>query len=90
MGAGTQTTFGATDDISGLNLQMDILRSNGTPAFTSSPTNSKGAAFTDLNLSAGTYFIRVDGVGEGSFTGFNSTGFDDYGSLGGYTLSGLL
>lgn len=86
----TQIAFGATDDVSGLNLQMDILRSNGTVAFTSSPTNSKGAAFTDLNLSAGTYFVRVDGVGEGSFTGFNSTGFDDYGSLGGYTLSGLL
>ncbi|WP_144036979.1 hypothetical protein [Synechococcus sp. MW101C3] len=90
MGAGTQTAFGATDDISGLNLQMDILRSNGTVAFTSSPTNSKGAAFTDLNLPAGTYFVRVDGVGEGAFAGFNSTGFDDYGSLGGYTLSGLL
>ena len=87
---GTQIAYGATDDISGINLQMDILRSNGTAAFTSSPTNSKGAAFTDLNLAAGTYFIRVDGVGEGSFAGPNSTGFDDYGSLGGYTLGGLL
>ncbi len=86
----SQIAYGATDDVSGLNLQMDILRSNGTVAFTSSPTNSKGAAFTDLNLSAGTYFVRVDGVGEGSFAGPNSTGFDDYGSLGGYMLSGLL
>jgi hypothetical protein len=87
---GAQIAYGATDDISGLNLQMDILRSNGAPAFSSSPTNSKGAAFTDLSLPAGTYFVRVDGVGEGSFAGFNSTGFDDYGSLGGYTLGGML
>lgn len=87
---GGPAVYGATDDISGLNLQMEILRDNGTVAHVSSPTNSKGAAFTDLNLSAGTYFVRVDGVGEGSFAGPNSTGFDDYGSLGGYTLGGLL
>jgi hypothetical protein len=87
---GGQIAYGATDDISGLNLQMEILKSNGTRAFVSSPTNSKGAAFTDLRLPAGTFFVRVDGVGEGSFAGPNSTGFDDYGSLGGYTLGGLL
>jgi hypothetical protein len=86
---GTVVTHGNVDDVTGLNLSLEILNTNGVVVASASPTNSKSALITDFNLPLGTYFARVDGVGEGTFgTGANSTGFDDYGSLGGYVLGG--
>lgn len=87
---GREIMYGNVDAVTGLNLKLEILNTNGAPVFTSDPSNSKSAQFVDLNLPAGTWYARVDGVGDGSFnfTGANSTGFDDYGSLGGYVLGG--
>lgn len=73
-----------------LNLKADLLNSSGQVVFTSDPFTTKSAAISG-SFAAGTYYLRVDGVGQGSFTPVNGTsqGFDDYGSLGSYIVSGL-
>ena len=38
-----------------------------------------------MDLDPGTYLLRVDGVGQGSLS--DATGYDDYASVGNYSLS---
>lgn len=77
------------DRYSPLNIKVDLLNSAGAVVYSHDPTNSKGAVVSG-SFGSGTYYLRVDGVGEGSFgTSGNSTGFDDYGSVGNYIVSGL-
>ncbi|HBL44740.1 MAG TPA: hypothetical protein DDZ90_15240, partial [Planctomycetaceae bacterium] len=64
---------------------LDILAilydSSGAQIQTSNPTGALNASFT--GLAAGTYFVSIEGTGEGSVSG---TGYSDYGSLGQYTV----
>lgn len=74
-----------------LDIQLELLDSAGTTVATDNPTSAFVSAdsVTGLNASvsvgvgAGSYYARVDGVGNGTA----STGYTDYGSIGGYTLS---
>lgn len=52
---------------------------------TSNPTGALWAAF-DLILTAGTYYLVIDGTGEGDL----ATGYSDYGSLGYYSITGTI
>lgn len=65
---------------------LDILAilydSSGTQIQTSNPSGALNASF--IGLSAGTYYVSIDGTGEGSVSG---TGYSDYGSLGQYTIT---
>ena len=67
-----------------LDIQMDLLNSAGTVIATSNPTDSLTASITQT-VTAGTYYIRIDGVGNGDPL---ATGYTDYGSLGQYTITG--
>jgi subtilisin-like proprotein convertase family protein len=69
-----------------LNVEAKLYDANGTLITTSSPTTSLGASFTNT-LQAGTYYISVDGVGNGNPL---TNGYSDYGSLGLYTITGTL
>ncbi|MEN9922678.1 MAG: hypothetical protein RIS09_192 [Actinomycetota bacterium] len=77
-----------------LDPELQLLDSNGNAIATSNPgvfvpqpmtyiTSGLGAKFS-IKLNPGTYFVRIDGVGQGSLA--DGTGYDDYGSLGNYTL----
>jgi Fibronectin type III domain len=76
-----------------LDLRLDVLNGSGATVTSSSPASSYSTASppvsTGMNASAsvrgaiGTYYLRVDGVGNGSPTG---SGWSDYGSLGQYHL----
>ena len=82
-GVGAQTT---------LDLALEVLDSSGRVISGSSPASSRtgyppvstgmNAAVTVPNATGG-YFLRVDGVGNGSPSG---SGWSDYGSLGQYRL----
>ena len=65
---------------------LDILAilydSSGTQIQTSNPTGALNASFADL--AAGTYYVSIDGTGEGDVLG---TGYSDYASLGQYTIT---
>lgn len=74
-----------------LDLQLTIVDSLGQVVATDDPASAQtttsiaagmGASLT-RTLSSGTYYAQVDGVGNGPW----STGYDDYGSLGAYTLA---
>ena len=85
-GAGT-VTF-AVDPIDrgpDLDIQADVLNAGGSVLGTSNPTGRLDADLSVVLPSAGTYYLRVQGVGEGSPT---VTGYTDYASLGQYIITG--
>jgi hypothetical protein len=42
------------------------------------------------NLAAGTYYVKLDGVGTGNPTSSTPTGYNDYGSVGNYLITGTI
>lgn len=66
-----------------VDLALDLLDASGNVIASSNPADGIGASIA-VTVAAGTYFVRVDGVGKGDPT----TGYSDYGSLGRYTISG--
>ena len=82
-GAGP-VTFSATPAVPSPNLDIELAIYDGAGALVGS-TNPVGLAGSiSANLAAGTYYLSLDGVG----TGDPITAYNDYGSLGEYSLSG--
>ena len=75
---------------SGLGPNLDILaelyNSGGTLVASSNPADLLAASIS-TTVSAGTYYLKVDGVGKGDPLG---TGYTDYGSLGQYGITGTI
>ena len=75
-----------------LDLKLDVLNGSGATVTSSAPPSAytTGSVSTGMNATAtvpgavGTYYLRVDGVGNGDPHG---TGWSDYGSLGQYKLT---
>ncbi|SHI48826.1 PKD domain-containing protein [Aquimarina spongiae] len=65
-----------------LNIQARILDALGEQVAFSDPSGLSASIST--NLPGGTYFIEIDGVGEGN----TFEGYSDYSSLGSYYISG--
>lgn len=66
-----------------LNIQARILTGTGEEVAISNPFENLSANIT-TTLASGTYFIEIDGVGEGTV----SNGYSDYSSVGFYEISG--
>jgi hypothetical protein len=73
----------ASTDGSNLAVLAEIYDSAGKLVTSSNPANSLDATIS-ATLSAGDYFLKVQGAGRGNL----STGFSDYASIGQYTISG--
>ncbi len=89
-----------------LDVWAGIFDSTGTLVAESNLVDDLSAAFTGVQLQAGVYFLRVEGVGtndvynpatdrvEGPaskpWTVANPLGYSDYGSLGFYTITGVI
>lgn len=69
-----------------LDIRARLYNASGSVIATSSPSSQLGASF-DLTLSAGRYYVSVEGVGHGSA---GSSGYSDYASLGAYHLVGSI
>jgi Calx-beta domain len=67
-----------------LDIQMTITDAAGTTIAVVNPSACLSAS-VNLTLAAGTYYVSIDGVGEGNPA---STGYSDYASLGAYTITG--
>ncbi len=65
-----------------LDCELKLYNGGGSLLATASPADSLGATLSQT-LTPGTYYLRVDGVGNADPA---STGYSDYGSLGSYTL----
>lgn len=78
-----------------LNIKLRLLNASGTELVSADPTPptaantfaAMAATITQTGLAAGTYYLEIDGVGNGSSA---STGYTDYASIGGYNISGIL
>ncbi len=66
-----------------LNIEAKIINAQGEEIEISSPTRDLSASIS-ATVAGGTYFLQIDGVGEGNL----STGYSDYSSIGAYTISG--
>ncbi|NND84164.1 MAG: hypothetical protein HKN46_03350, partial [Acidimicrobiia bacterium] len=73
-----------------LDVKAELLDAGGSVVASSNDTSSLAAQFTNLELAAGTYFLRVDGTGWGSPLSSTPSGYTDYGSLGQYRITGSL
>ncbi|GAA4354756.1 hypothetical protein GCM10023185_16880 [Hymenobacter saemangeumensis] len=86
--AGGTATFNVSGVSRHSNLDIAVRLFNGSGAllgtYDTAGANNLNATFS-TNLSAGTYYLQVDGVGQGNPA---TDGYSDYGSLGAYTISG--
>jgi Metallo-peptidase family M12B Reprolysin-like len=69
---------------SNLDILVNIFDAKGTPIAQSSPADVISGSF-NFNLSAGLYYVEIDGIGRSG-----ADGYSDYGSLGQYAISGVL
>ncbi|WP_442889508.1 MBG domain-containing protein [Congregicoccus parvus] len=67
-----------------LDIRLDLLDASGAVLATADPDRAMDARITSA-VAAGTYYLRVDGVGRGAVQG---DGYSDYSSIGAYTLEG--
>lgn len=67
-----------------LDIQAKISDSQGNVLTTSDAAGLP--ASLSMNLSAGVYYLTIDGIGEGDL----ATGYSDYASIGQYSISGTL
>jgi PKD repeat protein len=84
-GAGIATFTVTPDNVSpNLDVQLRLFNSTGALLATANPTTLN--ATLTMTLAQGTYYLEVDGLGSGTAT----TGYNDYGSLGQYRVSGTV
>ena len=70
-----------------LDIQVQLLDANGNTIATTNPVDLLTASFAGSLPVAGDYYLTVQGVGKGDPL---QTGYTDYGSLGQYSISGLV
>lgn len=68
-----------------LDIQAELLNGSGQVLQTSDPAGLNAAI--NASVSAGTYYLRIRGVGAGDPA---STGYSNYGSIGNYVITGTL
>ncbi len=68
---------------SNVDLKLELLSATGVVLASSDPTGL--SASVSVTVAAGTYYLRLQGVGAGDAV---TTGYSDYGSIGEYRLSG--
>jgi autotransporter-associated beta strand protein len=81
-------TVGRNGQDQNLDILAEIVRSSdGVVISSANPDTLLDATVTANNLAAGTYFLRVSGVGRGNVS---TDGYSDYASLGHYKVSGTV
>jgi subtilisin-like proprotein convertase family protein len=88
LGVGGAATININPAVNGPNLDIEakLYNASGTLLLTDNPINALNATFS-TTLTAGTYYISIDGVGMGNPL---TTGYTDYGSLGFYSITGTV
>lgn len=69
-----------------LDAKIELIDAAGSVVSSSDPATVE-APFLNTTVTAGTYYLRIDGVG---YLNPLNTGYSDYGSLGQYTISGSI
>ncbi|MBL8481507.1 MAG: PKD domain-containing protein [Rhodocyclaceae bacterium] len=69
-----------------LDIQATLYDAYGNPIGVSNPGTALNASLAIALPAAGTYYLKIEGVGKGDLT----TGYSDFASLGNYFVSGTL
>ncbi|MES2661072.1 MAG: PA14 domain-containing protein [Verrucomicrobiota bacterium] len=86
-GGGTlNLTFNGAVNSPNLDIEVKLYNAAGTLVSTASPANQLNTSLS-LAVAAGTYSLTVDGTGNATWA---TNGYDDYGSLGAYTITGTV
>jgi hypothetical protein len=89
---GGAATININPAVNGPNLDIEakLFDASGSLLLTSNPITTLDASF-NTTLTAGTYYISIDGVGMGNpFSNPLTSGYTDYGSLGFYSITGTV
>lgn len=89
--SGSVNVDATPESFANLDIQITLRDATGQAVATANPVSARTSVSAASGMSAsltrtvasGTYYVSVDGVGNGPW----STGYDDYGSLGAYTLT---
>lgn len=73
-----------------LDIQVQLYNSASALIGTFNPLDQLFARVTAAGLTAGTYYLKIDGVGVGTPLANPPSGYTDYGSLGFYAITGEL
>jgi Dockerin type I domain/Cadherin domain/Metallo-peptidase family M12B Reprolysin-like len=82
-------TSWANNQGANLDVEAKLYDAFGTLIATSNPTGLR-ANFANVTLTAGTYFISIDGASFGTPSTSPPLGYTDYGSLGQYLITGTV
>jgi hypothetical protein len=84
-----RSTTPYADNAANLDLAVQLFDGQGSNLYTS---NDPGLATTISlqGLAAGTYYLKLDGVGFGDPTASTPSGYADYASIGNYMISGTI
>lgn len=87
--SGGSVTLNVTSATVGANLDIEasLYDASGVLVSSSNPLLSLNATII-TTLAAGTYFLKVDGIGAGTPTATTPTGYTDYASIGAYSITG--
>jgi hypothetical protein len=83
------TNYWPATSSSNLDIEAKLYDASGTLIATANPTGLR-AYFSGLQISAGIYYLSIDGVGFGSPRNNPPDGYTDYGSLGQYLITGSM
>ncbi len=72
-----------------LDISATLYDSQGNVVATSDPAGLR-ASFSNIQLTAGVYYVAIEGVGFGNPTANPPTGYNDYGSIGQYMVTGSM
>lgn len=72
-----------------LDIRLALLDDNGQQIAINNPSASLSARIA-TTVAAGTYYLKVEGVGTGTPWATTPTGYTDYGSLGFYAITGTI
>ncbi|AFY29905.1 M12 family metallo-peptidase [Cyanobium gracile] len=86
---GSYTTEYLTSRGANLDIGATLYRADGSVLQIFNPADLTTASFS-LNLSEGTYYLGIDGVGAGTPMASSPNGYTDYASLGQYMVSGTV
>jgi hypothetical protein len=78
-----------SDHTSNLDLAVDLYSSNGVLLYRAD-SPGLATAISLQGLAAGTYYLKLDGVGFGDPAASTPTGYTDYASIGNYMISGTI
>lgn len=83
------TNYWPATSSANLDIEAKLYDASGNLVATSNP-NGLRAGFSGLQISAGIYYLSIDGVGFGSPTTNPPNGYTDYGSIGQYLITGSM